>query len=271
MGPKRPFLCVVAALAILVAADANAHVLVHVPHVRADTSLPTSSPRTLEPVSVPHGVPQVLAPDSVSIDPPTGVLQAPDTDVARTPPVPLRRVLPPVPTAGHASTVTFADTAVALDLPHPSIQADSSALAARKVAGDMVLGPAAARDMLLTLAYSLRGIPYRWGGQAPDKGFDCSGLVRYVFRKALHIDLPRRSSRQAGSGEHIKRDDLAPGDLVFFHTEGRGISHVGIYLDDGRFLHAPRTGETIRVDKLGNPYWTRHYVGARRVEALAHS
>lgn len=133
------------------------------------------------------------------------------------------------------------------------------------------LSQTAARDMLLTLAYSLRDIRYRYGGHAPSTGFDCSGLVRYVFRHALGIVLPRQAHLQFARGENVDRTHLEPGDLVFFRTHGRRITHVGIYLDDGRFIHAPRTGETIRVDRLNNPYWKRHYAGARRVEDLAQS
>lgn len=133
------------------------------------------------------------------------------------------------------------------------------------------LSQTAARDMLLTLAYSLRDIRYRYGGHAPNTGFDCSGLVRYVFRNALGIVLPRQAHLQFSSGETVDRSHLEPGDLVFFRTQGRRITHVGIYLDDGRFIHAPRTGETIRVDRLNNPYWKQHYAGARRVGDLAQS
>lgn len=133
------------------------------------------------------------------------------------------------------------------------------------------LSRTAARDMLLTLAYSLRDIRYTYGGHAPNTGFDCSGLVRYVFRHALGVVLPHRAHLQFSRGESVDRSHLEPGDLVFFRTHGRRITHVGIYLDDGRFIHAPRTGKNIRVDRLSNPYWKRHYAGARRVDDLAQS
>lgn len=141
-------------------------------------------------------------------------------------------------------------------------------LATESPAPTLRLGKVAARDMLLTLAYSLRDTPYRWGGHTPNGGFDCSGLVRYVFHRALGVDLPHRARLQFRKGKPVKRSQLEPGDLVFFHTEGSRVSHVGIYLDDGRFLHAPRTGEDVRVDRLSNPYWNRHYAGARRLTVL---
>ncbi len=130
---------------------------------------------------------------------------------------------------------------------------------------------AAATDMLLTLAWSLRGIAYRWGGHSPSTGFDCSGLVRYVYRHALGVDLPHRARLQYDHGKRIARNELEPGDLVFFRTHGRSISHVGIYLDHGRFLNAPTSGEVVKVSSLDNPYWSRHYAGARRLHDLVQS
>lgn len=131
--------------------------------------------------------------------------------------------------------------------------------------------PAESVDMLLTLAFSLRDIQYRFGGTSPKSGFDCSGFVRYVFHHALGVMLPRNSRSQYNSGTRIARAKLKPGDLVFFRTHGRHVSHVGIYLDDGRFIHSPSTGETVRVDSLKEQYWARRFVGARRPEGIAHS
>lgn len=157
-----------------------------------------------------------------------------------------------------------------LPAPTPMLQSKARQhLATESPSPKLHLGTAAARDMLLTLAYSLRDTPYRWGGHTPSSGFDCSGLVRYVFRRALGVDLPHRARLQYDKGKAVKRSQLEPGDLVFFHTEGSRISHVGIYLDDGRFLHAPRSGEDVRVSRLDNPYWKRHYAGARRLAVLA--
>jgi len=116
-------------------------------------------------------------------------------------------------------------------------------------------------------AIGLVGTPYHWGGNTPESGFDCSGLVDYVFRTSAGIDLPRTS--RAMSRIHAPRitdtDDLASGDLLFFRTEHHRISHVAIYVGNGRFVHAPNTGGTVRLDNLSNPYWRRHFAFARRV------
>lgn len=118
---------------------------------------------------------------------------------------------------------------------------------------------------LLSKAVSLLGTPYRWGGTSPDRGFDCSGLVGYVFRTALGMDLPRVSRDQAKAGELVSdRAALVAGDLVFFGRRGR-VDHVGIYVGEGRFLHAPSTGKDVRVDSLSSGYWSNKFMQARRV------
>lgn len=126
----------------------------------------------------------------------------------------------------------------------------------------------APRELLVEMAMKLRDIRYRRGGRAPSTGFDCSGFVQYVFAQALGIDLPDNSVSQSEAGIRISRSELKTGDLVFFHTRGKGISHVGIYLDHGRFIHSPSTGKRVRVDDLSDRYWARRYVGARRPDEL---
>ncbi len=122
-----------------------------------------------------------------------------------------------------------------------------------------------ANDVLFS-AIGLVGTPYRYGGNTPGGGFDCSGLVDYVFRTAAGVDLPR-TTRQMGAldAPRVSLNHLAPGDLVFFNTEGDGVSHVGIYVGKGRFVHAPDSGGTVRLDPLGNPYWARHFLYGKRV------
>ena len=121
-----------------------------------------------------------------------------------------------------------------------------------------------ANDVLIR-AISLVGTPYVWGGNTPESGFDCSGLVNYVFRDMLDLRLPRTSRELAAyQGPRIPTDRLAAADLVFFGSGGN-VSHVGIYVGEGRFVHAPSTGGTVRLDRLDGPYWREHYSGAKRV------
>jgi cell wall-associated NlpC family hydrolase len=117
---------------------------------------------------------------------------------------------------------------------------------------------------LATAAMALQGIPYRLGGADPS-GFDCSGLVQYVLRE-MGIAWPRVVHDQWEAGRPIDANDIAPGDLVFFVTEGRDVSHVGIAIGGDRFVHAPNSRGVVRVETLGSDYWSRRFAGARRVE-----
>ncbi|NLP64060.1 C40 family peptidase [Paraburkholderia sacchari] len=121
------------------------------------------------------------------------------------------------------------------------------------------------REEISIQAMSLVGIPYRWGGNTPDSGFDCSGLVKYVFARSAQVDLPRTTADISQRGEAIDPDEIAAGDLVFFNTTGRPHSHVGIYVGKLRFVNAPSTGGTVRLDYLTNPYWAKHFDGIRRM------
>jgi cell wall-associated NlpC family hydrolase len=126
-----------------------------------------------------------------------------------------------------------------------------------------VVGSAAANDVLFR-AIGLVGTPYRYGGNTPAGGFDCSGLVGYVFHEAAGISLPRTTGQLAALDKpRVKRERLQPGDLVFFGP--RKVNHIGIYVGEGRFVHAPSTGGTVRLDALDGPYWKSHYLYARRV------
>jgi len=121
---------------------------------------------------------------------------------------------------------------------------------------------------VLQKALTLLGTPYRWGGTSPEKGFDCSGLVSYVFRNSLGIELPRVSRDQAEAGELVQdKSKLNVGDLVFFGRRGR-VDHVGIYVGEGRFVHAPSTGKDVMVSSLDSGYWSRKYMQARRVAGI---
>ena len=118
---------------------------------------------------------------------------------------------------------------------------------------------------ILFRAIGLVGTPYRYGGNTPAGGFDCSGLVGYVFRDVAGIELPRSSGDISRvEAPDVARNRLESGDIVFFHGSAQ-VSHVGIYVGRGRFVHAPNEGGTVRLDYLSNVYWNQHYSGARRV------
>lgn len=114
-------------------------------------------------------------------------------------------------------------------------------------------------------ALGFLGVPYKRGGNSATTGFDCSGFVKATYEKAVGLILPRKASQQAAATEQIEKSELQPGDLVFFNTMRRAFSHVGIYIGDGKFIHAPKPGAEVRVDNLGQSYWSRHFDGARRV------
>jgi hypothetical protein len=124
---------------------------------------------------------------------------------------------------------------------------------------------------LVDSAMNFLGVRYKLGGNTAETGFDCSGFTRYVFENSLGRVLPHRADEQANAPELAKIDqkDLKPGDLVFFNTMRRTFSHVGIYLGDGKFIHSPRTGESVRIEDINISYWARHFTGARRVPELA--
>jgi cell wall-associated NlpC family hydrolase len=123
---------------------------------------------------------------------------------------------------------------------------------------------------LVIAAMTFLDRPYRAGGQTVDTGFDCSGFTRHLFEQTLGVQLPRRVDDQARADALAKvpREGLRAGDLVFFNTLRRTFSHVGIYVGDGRFIHAPRTGAQIRIEDMGSAYWARRYTGARRAHVL---
>lgn len=118
---------------------------------------------------------------------------------------------------------------------------------------------------ITTYALSLIGVDYRFGGNTPDSGLDCSGLIRYVFQQATGLSLPRSAREQARVGESVSRDKLQPGDLVFFNTRRFQFSHVGLYIGDNRFIHAPSSGGAVQVVSLDNAYWQKAFNGARRI------
>lgn len=123
-------------------------------------------------------------------------------------------------------------------------------------------------EALIDNAMQLIGVRYRWGGNTPQSGLDCSGFVRYVFNDTFGFLLPRKSAQMSKVGLEIGKDELRPGDLVFFNTMRHAFSHVGIYVGDNKFIHAPSRGKSIRVDDMTKIYWEKRYNGARRMEGF---
>lgn len=181
---------------------------------------------------------------------------------------PALAITPAAPAAGEADTAaTLAplDAVASVDLASP----DNAPLAAQIAALRDAQGAPTTSSRIKTVlqrAFALLGTPYRWGGTSPERGFDCSGLVGYVFR-TIGIDLPRVSGAMAHEGTAITdRNALTEGDLVFFGKRGK-VDHVGIYVGEGKFLHAPRTGRDVTVSSLTSGYWSQKYLQARRLAA----
>jgi cell wall-associated NlpC family hydrolase len=137
---------------------------------------------------------------------------------------------------------------------------------ASQLASTVTTSVADGTEQLINNAMQLIGVRYRWGGNTPQSGLDCSGFVRYVFNDTFGFLLPRKSAQMSKVGMEVKRDELRPGDLVFFNTMRHAFSHVGIYVGDNKFIHAPSRGKAIRVDDMTKTYWDKRYNGARRMD-----
>ncbi|GAB2482934.1 hypothetical protein GCM10027082_37140 [Comamonas humi] len=168
-------------------------------------------------------------------------------------------------------TIILAGAACAQAAPNiaPTAVADESAPKHRGIVSrldDMRHSVQDNTAQVITNAMNFIGVPYRHGGESAETGFDCSGLVRALYAQAWGTILPRRADEQAAATEKIDKSELKPGDLVFFNTMRRAFSHVGIYMGDGKFIHAPRTGARVRIEDMTISYWQRRFDGARRVE-----
>ena len=124
-----------------------------------------------------------------------------------------------------------------------------------------------ASDLVMT-AMGFLGVPYRRGGNT-DTGFDCSGFVRSMYERTVGLVLPRQAREQAAATQTIDKQDLQPGDLVFFNTMRRAFSHVGIYVGEGKFIHSPKPGAQVRVEDMSQSYWKQRFDGARRVMGIS--
>lgn len=176
-----------------------------------------------------------------------------------------RRLLPPLANLAAGLALALLAVQAAASPPAANSAGRSFGTAARDsidaAASRVVAG---AQDVAI-YALSLVGVVYRYGGSTPDQGLDCSGLIHYVFQEATGVTLPRTARELARIGDRVPRSELAPGDLVFFNTRHAAFSHVGIYLGDGRFIHAPSTGHRIGVALLSSSYWKKRFDGARRL------
>lgn len=175
------------------------------------------------------------------------------------------RVLSP-----HLTRVAAGCLLVSLALTAPTVTAqsrDESSLAATATATvkAAAANAFATAENLSMFALGLIGVNYRWGGTTPETGLDCSGLVRYVFQQVTGVTLPHNSRELSRVGKKVAVTDLEPGDLVFFNTRRFAFSHVGIYLGENRFLHAPAAGRDVEIATLDKSYWHKRFNGARRL------
>ena len=171
----------------------------------------------------------------------------------------------------HAAPDAPSGDAVLHLLKDKGLLPDTSQLAAQMDASPMVQHVRDTATDLVMSAMNFLGVRYRHGGNTAEQGFDCSGFTRYVFENSVGLVLPRRADQQAREAglKDVKPDELRPGDLVFFNTMRHAFSHVGIYLGDGKFIHAPRTGAEVRVEDMRQAYWLQRFNGARRADLPA--
>jgi cell wall-associated NlpC family hydrolase len=159
------------------------------------------------------------------------------------------------------SAFAFATPAVAQEAPAPHSLTDTASAAMREAAA----GAWHMAQNLTSSALDLIGIRYKWGGATPASGLDCSGLVQFVYERATGVTLPRSAKEMSRLGDKVALAELQPGDLVFFNTRRFAFSHVGIYLGDSLFIHAPRRGREVEVTTIDARYWQKRFDGARRL------
>lgn len=167
------------------------------------------------------------------------------------------------------SSFTIAALVVALQASPLATAAEDNVTAERNLSSvtDFVGRATSAAQDLVLQGLSYLGVRYRPGGSSEETGFDCSGLVSRAFRDALGLNLPHNAAAMAKMGDVIRKDELKPGDLVFFNTMRKTFSHVGIYLGDNRFVHAPASGGAVRIDDMRESYWMSTFNGARRINS----
>lgn len=147
-----------------------------------------------------------------------------------------------------------------------SIQNPTSQDAAKDPKKDAAVRKEEAGDVIMH-AMGLLGVAYRFGGSNPNQGLDCSGFIQYVFKSSMRVNLPRTAAQMAKTGQSVERENLKAGDLVFFNTRGFPNSHVGLFIGNDKFMHAPRAGKNVEVVSLSNKYWSARFNGARRIDS----
>jgi cell wall-associated NlpC family hydrolase len=170
---------------------------------------------------------------------------------------------------GGLASIAGANTgaeAAAKETPKPEVRVESNSSYFARFTHQVVDSVSTKTEALINEAMQLIGVRYRWNGDLPQSGLDASGFVRFVFRDKLGFLLPPKSSQMSKVGKPISREELEPGDLVFFNTMRLTFSHVGIYVGDNKFIHSPSKGSAVRVDDLASAYWDKRFDGARRLD-----
>ena len=169
------------------------------------------------------------------------------------------------------ATVTGCSTTPTVsEFPVPPLASELPAQQEPLLAGELPAQQAPSPEsQLVALAHTLLNVPYRYGGNTPETGLDCSGFIGYVFRESLGIILPRRVVEISRIGQPIERAALLPGDLVFFNTRGARNSHAGIYIGNDQFIHSPSSGGRVHIVDMAGKYWKNRYNGARRLTVAA--
>ena len=192
---------------------------------------------------------------------------APDAAMAGAPTATSAATTVPTPVTAAPATQSLADPILSLLGEHGLLRPLGSAALVESVRNSV---REAASDLVMQ-AMNFLGVPYKRGGNTEETGFDCSGFTRHIFENSIGLALPRRADEQARSAglANIQRQALKPGDLVFFNTMKRTFSHVGIYVGDDKFIHAPRVGGEVRIEDMRESYWSRRFTGARRADLSA--
>ena len=168
----------------------------------------------------------------------------------------------PLDTSAKQTSSDLPLDAPASKMPQPTASTETAITATPETASE---SPSPGMS-IVSEASKYMGIPYRWGGNSPQTGFDCSGFVQFIFRNALNIKLPRMPIDMSRRGSPISREELAPGDLVFFNTRGGKFTHVGIYTNDSQFIHAPMPGTRVTVSRMNSAYYRHRFTYAVRIQ-----